>query len=190
MSLSDVLISDISCAVQVTAVDTGSVTAGRWSLELSGRPNCCRSFRGGWMMWASLDLFQSQMYLLKTLQPKKSRVNGFWMSTHFRSYRNCWRCCGWFISEHIWKEFYFNHSSLSKNFILMPKLLSSAQLQFLSLNTKIYVILKYQFLKKWLYLTWTCLVLFPVDRLLCVKLFVFKKMNWSYFMLCRWRIAV
>ncbi len=70
-----VLISGIRCAVQVMAVGTGSVTAGRWSLALIGWPNCCKSFRGGWRIWTSLDLIQSQMCLRKTPQPKKSRVS-------------------------------------------------------------------------------------------------------------------
>lgn len=63
---------DVMLAVQVTAAGTGSVTAGRWSLVLSGWPNCCRSSRGELRVWASLDRFLKR---LKILQPKKSRVN-------------------------------------------------------------------------------------------------------------------
>lgn len=46
----------------------------------------------------------------------------------------------------------------------------------------------HRFLKKWLYLTWTSLVMFAFESLLyCVSFLV---MNWSCFVLRRWRIAV
>ncbi len=68
------LISGICCALQVMAAGTGSITAGRWSLVLSGATKLLQgvSEEGG-RIWASLDLIQSQMCLRKTPPAKKNQ---------------------------------------------------------------------------------------------------------------------